>query len=756
MDCAIMQTARETDFLDIFRILRRRIGMIAAIASSMMAAAAIVILTLPKHYTAESAVVLNSRSSRIAELQSVLPKPLLGVPQADISVLRTEILTITSPTLVRMVVEEKHLADDPEFNPILAPARGRQNREGIAAWTRRQLSDLVSTLDTLFDIRNGEVRSGPDAGARRDDPLALTVQAVQKALCAGNDGISYVITICFRAREAERAAEIANAFATIYLREQENLKLATTRSAASWLGTRIKEMEGDLLRTEREHLTFQQQNSLGQENGTTLLDREISQASALLVTASAERAKIEAKVGEARRPNAIENAGPVLESPLIQKLRADEAGLQNTAAQLRLRFADQYPALQEAEARLREIRGKIRTEITRILTAQKNELNAARKTEADLRNALAELERKRAAMTGDALKLQEMERIANANRALYVSYLEKYKEISQQEHSEEPDARLLSAATPPLIPSSPNYLLLTGSAFAASTAFGVTASLLFGWLRRGVSNVEETERLGPVRGLGLIPESRNAALPLELLTVAPESSYPEAIHSINIALQCMEANPPATAEPSDLPALTQQSRVLLVTSALAAEGKSVFAASLARSLALSGKGTLLIDCDLRRPSVAHLFNDAAPREMSETLALSREIPDIAATDVATGLSYIAVRRERSSIPALLNAPPFQQLLTEARARYDYVVLDTPPLLGLSDALLLSRHADTTLLVVRWEHTPRAVVRNALKLLREHGVKLSGIVLTRVDMRKHARYNYGDSAYFHARNVHYHE
>ncbi len=286
-----MQVPRDIDLLDVVKILRQRLWLMATIILVSMSIASVIIVRLPKQYTAEATVVMNSRSNKIADLQSLISKPLLGVPAADTSVLRTEIETIMSPALIQRVIEEKNLLEEPEFNPLLE--RQQQGllrsiynipmvQQAVTA-VARAIADMKATLSTGA--------SEQDEHSAPLDPLPLTMLRVQDALSVTTDGVSYVLTIRFKAHSARLAAEVANAFADIYLRDQENVKLATTRNAASWLGTRIQDLEGDVLKSEREFLNFREQNGLAEENGSTLLDHQIAQVNSLLITASADRSQ---------------------------------------------------------------------------------------------------------------------------------------------------------------------------------------------------------------------------------------------------------------------------------------------------------------------------------------------------------------------------------------------------------------------------------------------------------------------------------
>lgn len=751
-----MKQTHEVHLLDLVNMLRRRLLVIISVVIILMAGAAAYVSRIPAQYTAVTTLVLNSRSNKIADLQSLISKPLLGIPAADTSVLRTEMEMISSSAMVQRVVEEGGLMKLPEFNPDPnAPAHGLSalvKQIPLVGLLFEKLAHAVTSVKSrLFGIQP----EAPTAAPR--DPLELIIPRIQRALSVTTDGVSYVLTIRFTSHDPHLAAVIANSFATIYLREQENVKLATTRKAAAWLGSRIQELEGEVLNSEREFLNFRAQHGLQTENGATLLDQQIAQVSGQLTTASAERLKADASLGELQQqiksPGRVEGANAVLTSPLIQELRLEEARIQDDVAGLSAQFLPDHPKLQLARAKMREIQGKIATETSRIVASRMSQIQEARKVEASLAAHLADLQRQRSELTGAELKLRALERVANANRALYVSYLEKYKEIAPQEHSQEPDARLLSAASVPLSPSAPNRTMLMGAALVASTGFACALALLLGWSRSGVYGLESLEAVGWLRNFGLIPEVPRHAQPLELLLKKPSSMYSESVQRVYAELQF------AGAEPSRLgpcSAIRRQAdgRVVVVTSSLPGEGKSVFAASLARSIALAGKRTLLIDGDMRRPSVSGLLHGEPGMELSQFIVDPNGLTDMVATDAASGLHYLAARKERHRVHAVLNSPLLPLMLEEARARYDYIIIDTPPLVAVSDALLLSKLADIMLLVVRWEYTPRAIVEHVLRLLRDNGSASTGVLLTRVNMRKHARYNYGGPTYIAAKYADY--
>jgi len=220
----------------------------------------------------------------------------------------------------------------------------------------------------------------------------------------------------------------------------------------------------------------------------------------------------------------------------------------------------------------------------------------------------------------------------------------------------------------------------------------------------------------------------------------PTSQYSEAIRSIRTALRYSDVdNPP---------------KVVLITSSLSGEGKTVFATSLARSVARSGGKALLVDCDLRRPSVSGLLGVSGDPGVLDIFAENANTDALIRIDEESGMHYIPSKGGTANPQDLLSSQQMRSFLERMRARYDLIVLDAPPVLAVSDPIILSHFVDTTIYLVRWEATPRPIVTGAVKMLRANGGDIAGVVLSRVNTRKHATYGYGDSGYYYGRYSNY--
>jgi polysaccharide biosynthesis transport protein len=320
--------------------------------------------------------------------------------------------------------------------------------------------------------------------------------------------------------------------------------------------------------------------------------------------------------------------------------------------------------------------------------------------------------------------------------------MQRQLEISGQDEIAQPDARIVSPARPPLRPSYPRKSILVLLAIGSGTVIGAFIAFLTDRMERGFRQSRDVTGATGLRALGFIPLVRRPERAFAQLTEQPRSGFAEAVRAIRTSLLASQEE--------------GSGKILLVTSSLQGEGKSLLAASLARSTAAAGGRTLLVDCDLRKPSVDKLMHDTAGPGLLDLLAGSVAFEGAVRSDAASGMDYVSCwnRNLVGSPQDVLGSLAMRNFINRARSRYDLVILDAPPILAVSDAKILARYADCTVFVIRWRTTPREVVRNALDLFEAEGGPIAGVVLSRVDVKKQAKLGLHDSAAYHARYASY--
>jgi capsular exopolysaccharide synthesis family protein len=710
---------------EVVQVLRRRRSVILACIAIITIISAVVIFNLTPRYTAESSVLLNTHPNQVLDIQAVMS----GLSASD-SVVRSEVEVLKSTNLAEAVVKKTNLVAVPEFNP-------RIQKSSFVSMVLEPARWVISSITSLF----GPAPAAPEDDPARDEFLLVT-RILQGHLAVTNDGHSYVIKIQLQSQDPKLAATLSNAYANAYIDAQLEAKYNAVQTANQWLNDHMADLRNKLETSERAVQVFAAANNLTPTTqagvgGGTVTSQQISELNTQLVLASADLAQKQANLQQVQgslQTGGTSAAGQVLSSPLIQNLREQESELATREADLASRYKPEHPAMINIKAQERDLNGKIQAEIDRIVRGMQGDVTSAQAKVSSLRQSLNDLEV--GPQSGAGVELAELQREADANRTLYESFLNRFKQTSAQEDMAEADARIISNAMVPSGPSFPNKVPLLAIAFLGSIVFGVFAAFGIERLDVGFRTGSQYEKLTRVPVLGLAPDLEGGELPQDVVVQRPVSSYAESIRSIRTALRYSDVdNPP---------------KVVMITSSLPDEGKTTFSVSFARSVAKSGERVLLIDCDLRRPAISKFFDaEAEPGLLSLFDDKATKVSKASAIriDEESGMHFIPVGSKTSNPQDLLGSKHMKALLDVMRERYDLIVLDTPPLLAVSDALVLSHYADATIFLTRWARTPRAVVQGALKSFRTIGSKLAGAVLTRVDMRSHSTYGYGDPGYY---------
>ncbi|MGH6887458.1 MAG: polysaccharide biosynthesis tyrosine autokinase, partial [Geminicoccales bacterium] len=461
--------------------------------------------------------------------------------------------------------------------------------------------------------------------------------------------------------------------------------------------------------------------------------------------AQAQRAEAEARLSRARAmldADAVEAAALVLGSPLMDSLRQQEAELSRRLSEIGTVYGENHPQMVNTRAEIQSVRDKMLDEVRRIAQDLENEVSIAVARERELQSSMARLQDEAARVDLAGVELGALQNEVDTNRQLFQTFLVRFREIVEQQGLQESDARILSAADPPGEPSHPRVMLITLVAFAAAAVLGgLLVFLVERWESDfGFRSADETQAALGVRALALVPdlsrrETRGIAAE-DYILEKPNSAYAEALQRIRTSLFLGDGeHPPKT---------------VLITSSVPLEGKSTIAASLARQSARSGLKVILIDADLRRPRLHELIGLANQNGLSEVLT-GRANPEVAIRrDEKSGLDFLPAGVGVISPPDLFRSSMMRILIEETAAYYDLVIIDSPPVAAVSDSFTLSGLVDKSIYVIRWEQTPRNLALAGIRQMLEAGADIAGVVLSRVDVKKHARYGYADSGYYQSR------
>jgi capsular exopolysaccharide synthesis family protein len=731
-------TRDQFDLGEMFRMLRRRRGIIFGTIGVVTLATILLVLTLTPRYTAETAILLDTRKTQVIDLQAVMSSL-----NTEAAALRSEIDVLRSRELAGRVVDKLGLMGDPNFNDEL------KGRTGLAALIPDEVRDTVAGWLSAVGIGRDRTADMTEE-QQRDFVRAKLIDKLLDNLVVANDNRSYTIKLVYTSVDPALSQRIVNTVADLYLVSQLEAKFEATRRANNWLSERVQDLKQQVVASEQAVQQWREANNLtaADAKGTTVSTQQLGELNTQLILASADRAQKESRLRqfqEQAKSGRVDVSAPeVANSPLIAQLRSQETEIIRREADLSARYGDKHPSIINVRAELRDVRRQIGSEISKIIGGLAQEAESARIRERSLQTQLGELQNRAAHTNSAEVKMRELEREAQANRVLYENFLGRFKETAETEDMQQADARVIARADMPLDPSFPNKKLFVALAFVGSALFGVLLAIIVERLDNGFRSADQIEQITGISGLGMVPAvpaaQRLSSTLEEFLIKKPSSSFAESVRSVRTALLYSHVDKPP--------------RAVLITSAVPEEGKSSLAISLARSSAKAGQKVLLIDADMRRPRVHRILNGRNDATLADLFAGQKTAEEVLNVDEETGMHFICTRAGMPNPQDLLGSQHMRDFIRSVSQHYDLVVIDSPPVLAASDSVVLSRVVDATVFVVRWENTPRPVVLGALKQLQAVGGSIAGIVLTRVNVKKHARFGYGDTGYYYGKYKEY--
>jgi capsular exopolysaccharide synthesis family protein len=681
--------------------------------------------------------MLGVQQTQAVDIESVFKRDYWGDQVlAEMEVLR-------SRGLARKVVERLNLQNHEEFNPSLRvpeeslfdfldyldprlwiPASWKQSLK--EAMGRETVQDPVDP-PTEEDIADRQVATATN--------ILLGKLTVEEVEFAG------VVIIKVSSWDKNMAARIANEIPEAYIVDQLESRFEATEKANAWLSDQLQDLEEKVAESERAVEIFREEHGLSETSGQGLLDAQISELNSQLIVARAGRAEIEARLDQINRMiqaggRGVETLAEVHSSPMIQQLRSQELQATSRISELSVEFGPKHPRMLQAQAELLEVRERIEIEVRKVAAGLENEAEFARTRVASLENSLREAQGDFSIQNQESVQLRALGREAAANRALFETFLGRFKETSTGQGMDTSDARVLSQAEVPGGPSYPNrrQKLMTIILMGFFGACGLVLGLQF--LSPGMRSPEQVQQTLGEYVIGVIPAITGRKDLHEYVLEKPQSGVVEAINSLKFSL--------ALSDP-DI-----EVKAVQITSSVPAEGKTSLALSLARVEAASGRNVLLVDGDLRRSSVVRKLGLKEGHKGLSDLVVAGDvdIADYIMRDEKGNMDFMPIgTAEYANAGDIFSSHRMEHIINELKSLYGLVVVDAPPVMAVADARIIGRLMDKTLFVVRWEKTPRKVAKVALDQLRQYGTDVAGIVLQQVDLQRYGRFGHGESGYY---------
>jgi succinoglycan biosynthesis transport protein ExoP len=723
------------------RLLNRRKALIVGSGLVAVVLMALVIAQATPMYKASSRIMLDTRTFKVVSTEAALS----GVDTLNIGAIQSELEVIQSEFLVGRVVDRLGLASNPDFNGTRPPGFLDTALEPVRELWHSGISSLLAPPAPPQPQQTAQPAK-PTRVEDSDPGRRAAIGTVAGRLSVTLLGRTFVILVTVESTDGTMSARIANAIAEVYLADQVDNKNEANRRATEWLEERLAELRRNLQVAEESVATYRRDKGLAGSPEGSMSTQTLSDLNGKYLGAKVKRIEKEGRLVALSKaslnPNELANISEVAANGSLTALRTQEADLNRRINEMSVQFGPAYPKLIQARAELASLRDRFMAATQSITLAVRAELDAAKSEEDELKTQLDRASVLAGATSQYEAELKQLEREAQSNRALYESFLNRFKELREQQDIQRPDARILAYAWPSGAPSSPQYKTGLFAAFLVGCLLGMAGAIAAEKLDRVFRSASQVEKATGVAVLGMVPLVRNtigqrASIVGQILDKTT-SSAAEAMRAVFTAISLSNLDRPA--------------RVIAVTSSTPGEGKTTFAAALGGLLTKmnASRRVLLVDLDLRQAklAVALGLNDRGGT-IDEYLMGTKTLDQCIQRQAMSGVDYICASPNTPNAPEILESHAMKAALATFSERYDLVILDSPPVMAVSDARIISQLADYTIFIVHWARTPRDVVKSAVSALLNVTDRV-GIVINKVNLAKHALYEYGDYGDYYSR------
>jgi succinoglycan biosynthesis transport protein ExoP len=712
--------SQESALGEYVRVLVKRKWTVLACLVTIFSIVAIASLKMTPVYEASGSIAINKADSGLVNFNN---SPTFNVDYYDPTELETEVKILQSDLLALQVVKELGLDRRPEYGGK-TPA-------------------LPSSLDLAPDPLQ--------ADSSRTSALLGGFRGSLRVTLAPN---THIIEVHYRSPDKDLAATVVNTLMSTYTENNFKSRFDSTMQASDWLSKQLVDLQMKVETSQEKLVHYQKEHEiLGIDEKQNITTAKLDELNKALTAAESERMDKESvyrlvQAGDTETivsaANVLDSAGTQSASGLLEGLRGKEADLKIQAAELNTQFGPAYPKLAQVNNQIKEIDSQILAETKKLAGKIKGQYMAALQRESMLHDALEKQKQEENKLNESAIEFSLLKRDLDTNRQLYEGLLEKLKEAGVSAGLRSNNFRIVDVARVPTAPVEPNIPRNLAFAFMLGLTSGVGLAFLLEGLDSTVRTTEQAQMISGLPPLGMIPlgsrtarEGANAKRlviasskeAVELITqVRPQSQMAESYRALRTSLLLSNLGAPP--------------KVIMVTSALPQEGKTTTSINCAVVLAQKGVRVLLIDADLRRPSI-HKTLGMGPRSgLSNVLTGSATLEQaITRSPILPNLSVLPAGTPPPNPAELLASTNMRDVLEQLRGQFDHIVVDTPPTLSVTDAVVLSPRADAIVLVIRSGQTTKQALRRSRDILMQVNAKVSGVLLNAVDLSSPDYYYY---------------
>ncbi|WP_420935746.1 GumC family protein [Alteromonas sp. A081] len=690
-----------------FNIIKRYSFRIIALSLAFTLLVAVLVLRMTPLYTSSTTLLIESDKTNVVSIEEVY-----GIDTKRKDYMATQYEILRSRQVAEKTVEGLSLYSNDIFMPV-----EETNEPSLLSRFKTLLPFLPQTEPKQFT--DSELLE-----QKKRKAVSLLMEATDIAMMKDTQ----LMRISVTTESPSLSAQIANTIADVYIESYLQAKVDMTAKATSFLTDSIQGLKGKLNIAERNLARFYETNQVVNIDGVVgLASDELERLNIQLSEAQIElklNEVIYSQIKDSKALSDVARLPEVLNHPAVQDVRRDEGKALAKVSELRNVYGPKHPKMIAANAELTAIRDTLSIQIndliSSITTQYESSKEKVKRLESEVNaskaafRSLSELDNQRKAL----------ERDVDINQQLYNSFFTRLKETDELGGFETANARVLDNALPPSMPSKPNKKLFIAVAFVFSVAFGVFLAILLETLNSGIRSVEDVERKLGQRMLGLIPwlhHKKKTDLPIRSFFDGKKHQFSESVRTLRTSLSLLN--------------LDKEQQVIMLTSSVPKEGKTTVSINLAFALGQLDK-TILIDADLRRPSVGRQFNIPSYQPGIANLILkSHTFDECLVQDEESKIDILTAGTIPSNPQELLSDKGFDLLIQELKTKYKYVVIDTAPTQAVSDSMVIANSCDSVIYVVRADSTSDKVINSGISRFLQVGHRLDGVVLNQVNLKK---------------------
>ncbi len=726
------QNEKEIHLRDYWKVIRKRRWTILAFFLIVVVTTAIITFTTKPVYRATTTIKINKENPQIVDF-----KEIFAVNTTAMDYYQTEYKILESRSLAKRVIDTLKLSEDPEFLPEPPTPFQKWKSEAWASVS----GIFVATKETAAEVPGENVKPIERVvEGTKDTKLVNSFLGRLKIEPIRN---SRLVKIHFDSKYPELSAKVTNTLASTYIQQSLESRVHTSEQAKEWLDRQLDLLKAKVEKADEALQAFGSKNdivSLEEKENVTM--QRLTELNEALTKAESERMAKEALHKQVRDRDSDSHPA-VLENKLIQDLKQNLVQLESQYTKLSETYKPEFPEMVRIKSQMETLHRRMETEIGKIIGGIKSEYESLLRREALLRQAFNEQKAKAMEMKQKSIQYNILKREADTNKELHKGLLQRMKEVGVSAGITASNIQVVDQSEVPIRPYKPDKRKNLALAMVVGLFLGLGLAFFFEYLDNTVKTPQDLEQVVRLPSFGMVPEisyerrkrmEHGSHSPVELITYShPKSMLSESYRNIRTSILLSFSEKPP--------------KRVVITSPNPSEGKTTTAINTAIALAQTGAKVIIIDCDMRNPRIHRVFEDENGVGLSSFLSGNAPLDGVILKSEIPNFYHIPAGPIPPNPSELIGSNRFKEMLDHLSQTFDHIIIDSPPVLGFADSIILSKCVEGVLLVVLAGKTPRETLSHAKELLHQVNAKILGVVINRVDIQRsdygyyYYRYNY---------------